>query len=168
MLFANDGIDLKALIPNIRRKVLAQAHVILDQAGAELMQYLTSYTSEMVPGREKGASPRPAHPGGWGDVSGDLMQEYFYEVEDMGAGPRLKVGNHSEHAVYVEARDGFLVVSGLFEPGGPLEDAVRHAVAAVNAEWKIKKGSVGSPLDINKDARQWTPGLGSAGVVHSD
>jgi len=63
-------------------------------------------------------SPRPAHPGGWADITHELMNSYKIDIETTGSGDfTITVRNESEHAKFVEAMAGFWVVNGIFDPG---------------------------------------------------
>lgn len=72
--------------------------------------------------------PRAAHPGGWADITTDLMAKYKSEVIQNGpADFVLTLDNTSEHAPYVEAMAGFFVVEGVFEPGGYVQRSIEKA-----------------------------------------
>lgn len=106
------------------------AYRILQMVGDATIAYLRSYTSEMRPPARSGdTKERPAHPGHWADDTGALAGAYRYEVQRRGGEVRLVLLNDMEYAIYLEVRDGFFVLSGVTDPGGPVENALRQALA---------------------------------------
>lgn len=57
----------------------------LDAAGFEEVDWLRSHTAEMRPPAVKPngdlTGPRPAHPGGWADITGQLANSYGHRVD---------------------------------------------------------------------------------------
>lgn len=80
---------------------------------------------------------RRAHPGHWADRSGQLALSYASEVVEDGDSIILVLSNSAEYAVYVEAHDGFFVLSGVLEDGGPVEQAFRAVAARLAPDWEI-------------------------------
>jgi hypothetical protein len=133
--------------------------------GSEVVAYLKSYTDETRPPVARGASAlsrlqnrkdehrmarggagprffaeggaRPAHPGGWGDITHDLMAKYDYKVTRTPEGISLAIFNTSDHAVYVEAMDGFYVVRGVMDEDGPVIAALRRIISQVAPGWRV-------------------------------
>lgn len=118
--------------PNYRDVVLpivfqtkTRAVYAANVIGAEVVAFLRSLTDEMRPPARAGEGERQAHPGGWADVRGTLANSYDFQVEETEFGARLILLNTAEYAVYLELRDGYYVLSGVDEPGGPLDTILR-------------------------------------------
>lgn len=131
--------------------------LLLETVGVEAVSYLRSLTDETQPSVRTGGLRRRAHPGGWADVTGQLAASYYFAVTvggkrivwtepnkpgddnivTQGGVPRklppgrlaLVLGNMAEHAVYLEARDGYYVLTGVTEEAGPIVSAIRRAAA---------------------------------------
>lgn len=83
--------------------------------------------------------PRPAHPGHWADITGHLALSYAFSVVPTWNGARLTLSNSAEYAVYLERRNGFYVLSGVTDPGGPVETQLRAAVAVIDPTWEVRR-----------------------------
>jgi hypothetical protein len=120
--------------------------LVAEAIGVETIAYFRSLTNEMrpparVPGTKATTGVRRAHPGHWADVTGQLAASYDHEVERVGkAEVVLSLKNYAEYAAHLEARDGFFVLSGVTDPGGPVEQALRRAVAKHAPGWEIRRG----------------------------
>lgn len=147
--------------------VLDMLEIVLDSVGADVVQYLRSYTNEWRPAvntRAYGSSAvhyvtnrrsssrrvrvvrapgsgksgrRRAHPGHWADITGDLMRKYKYRVIRSGSDVRLEFTNGSKHAIYVEAMDGFFVLKGVVGPGSIVEDRLRKILPRIAPGWNL-------------------------------
>jgi hypothetical protein len=144
-----DEPDLQDLIRNVSTTATDQIYAVLRFARSDLLAFLRSYTNVYRPPRyqhkfrldaaqrrvavEPGdrSEFRPAHPGGWADVSYDLMRQYYTQLTWEDGGWKLVVGNRSEHAIYVEAMDGFFVVHGILQKNGPVARSIRRAIKAL-------------------------------------
>lgn len=80
---------------------------------------------------------RLAHPGHWADRSTQLVNSYSHEVVDDANGVTLILRNTAAYAFWVEAMDGFFVLSGVLDPGGPAEVAFRAIATRLFPDWKI-------------------------------
>ena len=80
------------------------------------------------------------HPGGWGDITGALANAYAWKVERTSDGAMLTFENNMEYAVHLEARDGYFVLSGITDPGGPVEQELVRLVGQVAPEWEVRFG----------------------------
>lgn len=144
--------------------VLDMLAIVLDQVGADVVAYLRSYTNEWrpavgsrgtsalsrvrdrkggrkahivrAPGSGSGGKRR-AHPGHWADITGDLMEKYAYKVVREPSGVRLEITNTSGHAIYVEAMDGFFVLKGITDKGGPLDQRLRAVLPLIAPTMKV-------------------------------
>lgn len=140
------SVDLRQLIKQIEESTIDRMETILTLMKSDILAYLRSYTNVMKPPRDyvtkfmldpnsvRVRRPRadktgwrPAHPGGWADVTENLMQSYYTVLERIDGGWKFTVGNKSGHARYVEGRDGMFVVTGILNPGGPVDKAIRLA-----------------------------------------
>jgi hypothetical protein len=107
--------DMVTKVTNETRGKVARAY---DRTGDRTVKALQDYTGEMRPPVRAGDPPRPAHPGHWADISFDLRDNYGYVVVNNRLGVRLRVWNKSDHAIYLEHREGYFVLTGVFEDGG--------------------------------------------------
>lgn len=129
--FAREVASLELLA--IERLVL-----MLESVGRETIAFLRSLTEETRPALRVGQPNRRAHPGGWADVTSQLANSYDFTVTREGTrGVVLTLLNSAEHAAYLEARDGYFVLRGVTEPGGPVDKAIRAAVRVVAPDWRV-------------------------------
>ena len=115
-----------------------QVRQVLQAIGASTVDFLKSYTSVMRPPLRVADAMRAAHPGGWADVTGVLANSYGWAVTEGADGWILKLFNDADYAVYLETKEGYFVLHGVTDPGGPVEEALRRAVALVAPTWKIQ------------------------------
>ncbi len=141
------SINQPALQQQIRAAIASKvldaqtaAERILETVGAETVAYLRSLTEEMRPPARKNGPERPAHPGHWADRTGQLALSYAFDVVPTANGARLTLSNSAEYAVYLERRNGFYILSGVTDPGGPVETQLRAAVAAIEPTWEVRLG----------------------------
>lgn len=138
--------DWRKMIEDLESDFASQAYLLLDSVGREVIEHLKSYTGHTKPavgaryewgsasgkrmrGPQITRADRPVHPGGWADISFDLMNSYAYEVTKLENGAELALLNTSDHAIFLELRNGYFVLSGITEAGGPVDLALRRAVA---------------------------------------
>lgn len=160
--------DMKDFMTSIEQTMAQWTIEILNLVMLDAVTYLKSYTSKRNPPRYRrkfminadsvrikvtkknvgSISPdRPAHPGGWSDVENDLRDSYYGRVEIAESGGcRLIIGNRSGHAAYVEAMDGYFVVTGVFAQGGPVLKALVKYMRMYAPGVKIKQGFQGSEI----------------------
>lgn len=163
-----DDPDMQDFMSGIEQTIDGWVVEILNLVMLDVVTYLKSYTSKKNPPRYKrkyninaaqfgvarvkltaktrgSINPdRPAHPGGWSDVEGDLRDKYYGRVEvSPNGGHRLVIGNRSEHAAYVEAMDGLFVVTGVFQPGGPVMRALNKYLKKHAPGVKVRRESIG-------------------------
>ena len=140
-------------------RLLAQ---VLEMIGWETVSWLRSHTDKMRPPIRKGLAERPAHPGEWADVSGDLARAYRFEIWaglnrvrwsaegeavtvrgviprqiEPTAGLTLFIVNSWAYAAALEAKNGYWVVSGVGDENSPVFRALYAAIAAM-PEWTIE------------------------------
>ncbi len=96
-----------------------------DRVGADMIEHAQGYTGQMRPPIATGNPMRPAHPGQWADITTVLMQGFVYKAERKGRDRyAFTFGNEAEYAAMLEAKEGYWVVSGLFE--GFFQARMRH------------------------------------------
>lgn len=150
--------DLTDMIKNLEVSITDQVHAVLEFVRKDELYFLKSYTDVEKPPRYQKrwtlqndlvrvqvpssdrTGWRPAHPGGWADVSDDLRKKYYTRLDFVNNGWRLTIGNNSEHAVYVEAMDGYFVVHGVLEPNGPVARSIKKATLELGIKWKFTAG----------------------------
>lgn len=132
--------DVVSAIEALQADATDKIEVILQLVGAQTIAYLRSLTEEIRPPAFRGGPMRRAHPGHWADVTGELAREYSWEVERPGDDVVLVLRNDSGHAVWVEIREGFFVLSGVAEPGGPVEAALKAVIPRVAPGWVVRLG----------------------------
>ena len=113
------------------------AGVVLHLTGEDVVKYLKSWTDERRPPASPGGPDRPAHPGHWADVTTTLREGYEGTVTRLGEGWRLTLRNPTPYASYLEDRNGFFVLSGVADPGGPVEQALIEVAARVAPTWRV-------------------------------
>lgn len=79
-----DTPEWRAALRDLEMDVMLKAAMMLEQVGWETISYLRSLTKVMRPAVRSGENLRPAHPGGWADVTGILANSYWFEVQDRG------------------------------------------------------------------------------------
>lgn len=135
-----DVSDMLLDIEGIEREVLDILHGMAEAIGHRTVAYLRSLTGVMRPPAKPGGAFRYAHPGGWADITSNLANAYRFEVRPNGKGWTLAFINSMEYAAYLEAHDGYFVLSGVTDPGGPVEQAMRQVLAEVAPNWEIRGG----------------------------
>lgn len=117
---------------------LEKAERILEMVGIETVAYLRSLTNEIRPPAKPGGNTRRAHPGHWADVTGQLALSYAWEVVRVSdVEVRLVLSNSAEHAIWLELREGFFVLTGVTESDGPVEQALRRIIPQIAPGWTL-------------------------------
>lgn len=145
MIVAGVKIDTRALevrLRKLQRESEAQLVAVLHRVGQRTIEILQGYAFDMearpVKKGRKRLDTRPRHPGGWADKSGKLAESYGYEVVAVRNGVALTILNTDRKATLIEARDGYFVVSGVTEAGGPVDRALREAIAELAPGWEMR------------------------------
>lgn len=163
-----DDPDMQDFMSSIEQTMDGWIVEILNLVMLDVVTYLQSYTSKKNPPRYRrkfflnvdsarvkvtkknvgSISPdRPAHPGGWSDVEGDLRKGYYGRVEKgEGGGWKLIIGNRNEAAAFVEAMQGLFVVTGVFEKNGPVIRALNKYLKMYAPGNKITNRFIGSEV----------------------
>lgn len=145
MMTAGVVLDRRGLQERMRRiqqEGVERLIAVLDRVGERTVEILRSYDGSLGPrppkkGRRR-QDHRPRHPGGWSDVTGRLARSYAYQVMRVGSGVALTILNTDQKATLVEAKDGYFVVSGVTEAGGPVDRALREAIAELAPGWEMR------------------------------
>lgn len=131
-----DQID--AMLQGITLDTMAKVEILLQAVGAETIAYLRSLTSNTRPPVRAGEGSRYAHPGGWADVTGNLANAYAFAVEKGSDSISLVLSNSMSYAAILEARDGFFVLSGVTDPGGPVQTSLERALARIAPDMELR------------------------------
>jgi hypothetical protein len=100
--------------------------LVLEQVGKETVAYLKGLTKE-----ERG----------WASITGHLAASYQAPVvTKIKDGWRLTLANTAYYAVFLEARDGMFVLSGVTDPGGPVEKALIDVCQKIAPDWTVVAG----------------------------
>jgi hypothetical protein len=131
-----DGVvlDLDAIEADVMDKLTA----IAEMVGVETVAFLRSHTAEMRPPARRGGPRRPAHPGHWADVTGQLANGYEWEVRRGANEVTLILKNGVEYAVWLEMHEGYFVLGPVVDPGGPAEQALRRAADRIAPDWEVR------------------------------
>ena len=121
----------------LRVSEMERAKMVLDSAGIDTVAFLRSLTTEMRPPVRSSEGPRQAHPGHWADITGNLAGAYDARAILIAGGAMLILSNSMEYAGILEKRDGFFVLRGVTDPGGPLEQELRAAIARIAPSWRV-------------------------------
>lgn len=152
-LDTNFIMDLRGIQAQSEEKV----RILLEMVGTEVISALRSLTSEMRPparipgtakttkrGKKKPArktGPRRAHPGHWADITGALANAYAHEVvRDAEGGYALVLTNGMEYAAALDALDGYFVLRGVTDRGGPVHLALMQALKIAAPGWEVRYG----------------------------
>lgn len=130
--------EIAGLEGEVEDKVL----LMLDEIGQLTVEYLQSTTTERRPPAYPDQSFRYAHPGHWADISGVLAGAYRYEVTEAEFRLALINDDPGGYGAILERRNGFWVLTGVTDPGGPVEKAMRQAIGTIAPDWTIVRGTV--------------------------
>jgi hypothetical protein len=158
-----DPSYLDELAKAVEVETIERFRLAADQLGREVIDYLKSLADppEFRPGLARSKKtgklyqptfvgprranrqlaiegPRRAHPGHWADRSGQLALSYTYEVLVDRNGVSLVFRNTAEYAFWVEVHDGFFVLSGVLDEGGPADKAFRAIAAKLYPDWRVE------------------------------
>lgn len=135
-------MEVRQAVRDLERPLFAKLRVLLRRVGQRTVRYLRSYTGEYRPAAQEGDPTRPEHPGGWADITGRLRKGYRQSVRQYRARGEivLALKNDVWYAHILEVRDGFWVLQGVAEPGGPVEVAIRDAIAELAPDMKYTLG----------------------------
>lgn len=102
--------------------------VVFEEVGTRMVAWLKSLSQE-----ERG----------WANITGHLADSYRPpKVEQVTNGWRLTLANTAFYSVFLEARDGMMVLSGVTDPGGPFDQKLREVCADVAPDFIIVLGRV--------------------------
>jgi hypothetical protein len=118
---------------------MTKARGLLDRAGFETVAMLRRLIGVMRPPAHAGGGMRQARLGGWADVTGNLAASYGHDVNHGADSVELELRNTMEYARHLDQRDGYFVLSGVTEAGGPLEQAIERTLPAIDPEWRLER-----------------------------
>ncbi|HSB55149.1 MAG TPA: hypothetical protein VLD58_12365 [Gemmatimonadales bacterium] len=133
----------------IERDTTTKLHQVATYTGIRAVETVKSLTAEMRPPARKPngewTGPRRAHPGHWADITGILVNSYYAVATIIRPGQvDLEMGNTASYAQKLEDKDNYWVLEGVAAKGGPVEQALAQAVAALAPDWKLtSEGSYG-------------------------
>lgn len=130
--------DMLREIEEVRIPEMLKVRNVAEMVGRETIAFLRSKTGDTRPPTRAGQPSRRAHPGGWADVTGNLALAYDFELLEEPDGWLIHFRNGMEYAAILEARDGFFVLRGVTDPGGPVDRALRIAVARIAPDWTVQ------------------------------
>jgi hypothetical protein len=110
---------------------------IADYIGIRTIEYLRDFINETRPPIRPGEPARKARRGHWADQSGNLARAYRYEVEVESDGVTLVLMNSMEYAAALDVKEGFFVLRGVADKGGPVEMLMRRAISEIAPDWEI-------------------------------
>ncbi len=153
-----DDPDMQGMLEGIEQTMDEWTGDILRLVIQETLAYLRSFTNRSNPPRsgyyrkfkwekdpdypddrgfrgdktkksDRDSERRPAHPGNWSDVSGVMVAGYYGKIEKLSNGSWSGViGNRDHDALFVEAKFGYFVVTGVFRPNGPVMQVLRKNI----------------------------------------
>jgi len=130
--------DILREIETVRIPEMQKVRNVAEMVGRETIAFLRSNTGEMRPPSRAGQPSRRAHPGGWADITGNLALAYDFEIVEEADGWLIHFRNGMEYAAMLEARDGYFVLRNVTDPGGPVDRALRTAVARIAPDWTVQ------------------------------
>lgn len=175
--------DMRDFIKRLEESMESTIELVLNVVLQDMLTFLKGYTNVIRPPDYRvsyyGGDPkawRPAHPGGWADISRNLVTHYKGEVYKTAKGNwsmllwNDAVTEKGENlAMMVEAHAGFFVLTGLFQPGGVVEWTLARAIRRLAPGWQLKgfhEGPLydeqGNQLDIPSGQAIVTPVAGVA------
>jgi hypothetical protein len=88
----------------------------MEFANRASIEWALELTGGIKPGVRAGDGPRTAHRGEWADITSNLANGYTSDVQRLSSSEWLAwVGNWMEYAEHLENRQGFWVISGIYE-----------------------------------------------------
>jgi hypothetical protein len=110
---------------------------VMQYIGIKTIAYLRELINETRPPIRKGEPARRARQGHWADNTGNLARAYSWDVAVHSDGVTLTLMNNMEYAAALDAKEGFFVLRGVTDKGGPVERMLRDAVKAIAPDWEI-------------------------------
>lgn len=102
----------------------------VEVASIETFNWLRSFSNEFRAPYQKGEGPRQARPGGWADITGQLVNSYAYNIQENDKSLKVVFSNNKEYAAALDDKPGYWVLSGLLnkEAGSPFEKSLMNAL----------------------------------------
>jgi hypothetical protein len=110
---------------------------VRDYIGIRTIAHLRELINETRPPLRAGEPARKARQGHWADDSGNLARAYSWSPQEDGDSISLILENPMEYAAALDVKEGFFVLRGVADKGGPVEQALRAAVKEIEPEWDV-------------------------------
>lgn len=137
LTFSPRVVGVPKVIAELKITIEQKMMAVMDAVGAETITYLQTDLPGRSPPHKSNPPAGPFKPGGWRSITDELAESYGYEVGPIKNGVRLTLRNTADFAIYLEFRDGFFVLRGVTDPGGPVPEALIKACAKVAPEFKV-------------------------------
>lgn len=99
---------LKAMKKSLPKK----AEYVAELVAREVVQHAKSLTNDTKPGVKGEDQDRKLHPGGWGDVTTQLVNSIVAKVEREGITAKAIVEATAEYAEALDSKTGYDVLGG--------------------------------------------------------
>jgi len=114
-----DNADFLALLRRSESDMVERAKGAVDVTAREAVNHARDLTGRTKPGVNPGDGPRQTHPGGWADVTGNLVNSIQAgKVQVTRAGVQADFGvladiqGTMEYAAALDEKDGYSVLGG--------------------------------------------------------
>jgi hypothetical protein len=131
-----EGID--STFKEMQMGSRAKIRNILNHVGIKTIAYLRELINETRPPIRAGEPARQARQGHWADNTGNLARAYAWELDEGPSSITLVLSNSMEYAAALDAKEGFFVLRGVADKGGPVEQMLRKAVKIIAPDWEVR------------------------------
>lgn len=135
--------DLRELDIDTGTKVRRAVQVV----AIDTVAFLRSHTEQIRPPARnpftgKKTGPRPAHPGRWADITGDLARAFKGEAVRLFE-PRaivaLLLTNIMEYAEHLEGKHGYWIFEPLLVEGGRIDQMLGAVLRSIDPSFTIER-----------------------------
>ena len=133
--------ELQGLTETLREiEVDAETKIrkVMHLIGIRTIEYLRDLIDETQPPIRPGEPARQARRGHWADNTGNLARAYDYEVSELAGAITLTLSNHMEYAAALDTKEGYFVLRGVTDKGGPVEQMLIRAVREIAPDWEVR------------------------------
>lgn len=123
LTFTPRKVDVSRAVRFIAETTQQNAVIVMEAVGQAMLQWLETRGPET-----RGWTARSA--------SG-LAESYSYKVRKIPGGARLMLRNSKFYGMILEQRDGLFVLTGVTDPGGPVEQKLAEVVAKIAPSMRI-------------------------------
>jgi len=128
---------LTETLKEIEADISVKLRKVADFVGIRTIELLRSYINETRPPVRPGEPARKARYGHWADNSGNLARAYDYNVEQTPNSITIVFSNSMDYAAALDVKEGFFVLRGVADRGGPVEQMLRRAVQELAPDWTL-------------------------------